>query len=54
MLANPNNPTGAVLSERVLDRLQNQCGKLLIDEAYIDFSGERTRIDSDRRADLRI
>ncbi|HXX52868.1 MAG TPA: aminotransferase class I/II-fold pyridoxal phosphate-dependent enzyme [Xanthobacteraceae bacterium] len=45
MLANPNNPTGAVLSERVLDRLQNQCGKLLIDEAYIDFSGERTRID---------
>jgi len=29
----------------VLDRLQNQCGKLLIDEVYIDFSRERTRID---------
>lgn len=51
ILANPNNPTGTVLDEAVLDRLQNQCGKLFIDEAYIDFSNARTRLD---RLDDRI
>jgi histidinol-phosphate/aromatic aminotransferase/cobyric acid decarboxylase-like protein len=51
ILANPNNPTGTVLDEAVLDRLQSQCGKLLIDEAYIDFSNARTRLD---RLDDRI
>lgn len=48
ILANPNNPTGSVFGEDVLDRLQDRCGKLLIDEAYIDFSHEQTclyRID---------
>jgi histidinol-phosphate/aromatic aminotransferase/cobyric acid decarboxylase-like protein len=48
ILANPNNPTGSVFSEAVLDRLQDKCGKLLIDEAYIDFSREQSclyRID---------
>lgn len=45
ILANPNNPLGTLVSEAVLDRLQTQCGKLLIDEAYIDFSRERTHID---------
>jgi histidinol-phosphate/aromatic aminotransferase/cobyric acid decarboxylase-like protein len=43
-LANPNNPTGTVFDEAVIDRLQNQCGKILIDEAYIDFSGHPSRI----------
>jgi histidinol-phosphate/aromatic aminotransferase/cobyric acid decarboxylase-like protein len=42
-LANPNNPTGTVFGEAVIDRLQNQCGKALIDEAYIDFCGQQTR-----------
>jgi histidinol-phosphate aminotransferase len=45
ILANPNNPSGTLMSEAALDRLQNQCGKLLIDEAYIEFSRERSRID---------
>ena len=45
ILANPNNPTGTVLDEAVMDRLQSQCGKLFIDEAYIDFSNARTRLD---------
>jgi histidinol-phosphate/aromatic aminotransferase/cobyric acid decarboxylase-like protein len=48
ILANPNNPTGSVFGEDVLNRLQDQCGKLLIGEAYIDFSREQTclyRID---------
>jgi histidinol-phosphate/aromatic aminotransferase/cobyric acid decarboxylase-like protein len=43
-LANPNNPTGTVFGEALIDRLQNQCGKALIDEAYIDFCGQQTRI----------
>jgi histidinol-phosphate aminotransferase len=43
-LANPNNPTGTVFGEAVIDRLQNQCGNALIDEAYIDFCGQQTRI----------
>jgi histidinol-phosphate/aromatic aminotransferase/cobyric acid decarboxylase-like protein len=51
ILANPNNPTGTVLDEGVLDRLQSQYGKLFIDEAYIDFSNARTRLD---RLDDRI
>jgi histidinol-phosphate aminotransferase len=44
LLANPNNPTGTVFDETIIDQLQNNCGKILIDEAYIDFSGHQSRI----------
>ncbi|MGC2077822.1 MAG: histidinol-phosphate transaminase [Xanthobacteraceae bacterium] len=44
LLANPNNPTGTVFDEAVIDQLQNNCGKILVDEAYIDFCGQQSRI----------
>jgi histidinol-phosphate aminotransferase len=45
ILANPNNPTGTVFHQAVIDRLHRQCGKLFIDEAYLDYSQERTRLE---------
>jgi histidinol-phosphate/aromatic aminotransferase/cobyric acid decarboxylase-like protein len=31
--------------DRLIEFLHRQCGKILIDEAYIDYSSERTRLD---------
>ncbi len=44
IVVNPNNPTGDLLSVDALKKLADHCSTheciLLIDEAYIDFSGE--------------
>jgi histidinol dehydrogenase len=37
----PNNPTGTLFDARALDRLEREAeGVVLVDEAYVDFSGE--------------
>ncbi|NWF57803.1 MAG: histidinol-phosphate aminotransferase family protein [Fischerella sp.] len=38
ILANPNNPTGHIFEDDAIQKVMQRCGKLLIDEAYIDFS----------------
>ena len=47
-IANPNQPTGTILEEAVLGQLLERCEKagalLVMDEAYIQFSGERSMI----------
>jgi aspartate/methionine/tyrosine aminotransferase len=48
-LSNPNNPTGAVLSDAAMQRIANRCGQtgtwLLADEVYLgaEVNGPRTR-----------
>ena len=39
-LCSPNNPTGALVARRTLERLvENVTGVLIIDEAYVEFAG---------------
>lgn len=41
MLANPNNPTGALVEHDVLRALHDACrGLLVVDEAYVEFAPE--------------
>jgi histidinol-phosphate aminotransferase len=42
ILANPNNPTGTMLAPQTVKRLIERCGKLFVDEAYIDYSGRES------------
>lgn len=45
-LCNPNNPTGAVISrEEIMRILENSKAIVVIDEAYIEFSDERSAIE---------
>jgi|GEM_PF-2531325 len=39
VLASPNNPTGAMVDRATLERVRAACGKVFLDEAYIDFAG---------------
>ncbi|MCX7592407.1 MAG: histidinol-phosphate aminotransferase family protein [Fischerella sp.] len=42
ILANPNNPTGHIFDDDTIQKVMQRCGKLLIDEAYIDFSNHES------------
>ncbi len=50
LLPNPNNPSGNLFSESTLSELADRCHRLLVDEAYIDFSGH-TSFLTDPRAE---
>lgn len=39
VLASPNNPTGVMVDAATLGRIRAACGKVFLDEAYIDFAG---------------
>ncbi|MFA7249673.1 MAG: histidinol-phosphate transaminase [Dehalococcoidia bacterium] len=41
-IASPNNPTGGLLPEALADRLLESRALLVVDEAYIEFSGARS------------
>jgi histidinol-phosphate aminotransferase len=50
-LCSPNNPTGAVIARKTLERLiDNAPGIVLIDEAYVEFAGV-SNVDLIRRSD---
>jgi histidinol-phosphate aminotransferase len=38
----PKNPTGSLLHDDDLERLSHVCGKLLVDEAYVEFSARQS------------
>jgi histidinol-phosphate aminotransferase len=40
LVANPNSPSGTTVPIAALARLNDQAGPLVIDEAYVDFTGE--------------
>ena len=53
-IANPNNPTGAVVSEEVLLRIAEAAPQaaLLVDEAYFEFYGETLLARADRPSNI--
>jgi histidinol-phosphate aminotransferase len=50
-IANPNSPSGTMVSGSALERLADQAGPLVIDEAYVDFA-ESNALHLTRRPDV--
>jgi histidinol-phosphate aminotransferase len=50
-IANPNSPSGTAVSVQALERLAEQAGPVVIDEAYVDFAKAHT-LSLARRPDV--